>query len=138
MPGLLGQLESRGAENDTSMSNSKIQEFGRLLVQLVRDAAVRSCDQSIGGNGLSPVARRWRTAMGDPRIVVPDCIDETLFQLLHAIDEGSIQLSFRDVNGEMVDLTTEGLGELAGMYMASGGWRTEFAQERFSDDFADL
>ncbi|MGV3636517.1 MAG: hypothetical protein ACO1NQ_02605 [Flavobacteriales bacterium] len=121
-----------------SMSNANIQEFGRLLVHLVRDAAVRACDQNTGSNGRSPVAKRWNAAMGDPRVTIPDCVDETVFQLLHAIDQGSIHLSFRNSDGELVDLNAEGLGELAGIYMASGGWRTEFAQERFNDDFANL
>jgi hypothetical protein len=37
-----------------------------------------------------------------------------------------------------VELTEDGLGELAGWYMGSGGWRAMFSRERFVDDFADL
>lgn len=115
-----------------------IEEFGKLLVQLVRDASVNECDQNTNLNARSPVAARWRDATGNPKIITPDCVDETLFQLLQAIDEGSLQLSFRSSSGELVDLNAEGMGELAGMYMASGGWRSQYARERFNDDFADL
>jgi len=40
--------------------------------------------------------------------------------------------------GREVDLTEEGLGELSGWYMGSGGWRAMFSKERYEDDFADM
>jgi hypothetical protein len=58
--------------------------------------------------------------------------------LLQAIDQGLLRLSFTSANGEIVDLAEEGLGELSGWYMGSGGWRASYSHERFVDDFSDL
>ena len=71
-------------------------------------------------------------------IVVPDTVDDTIFHLLDAIDNGLLNLSFTAANGKKVDLPTDGLGELAGWYIGTGGWRALYSQERFIDDFADL
>jgi hypothetical protein len=71
-------------------------------------------------------------------VVIPDAVDETVFNLLHAIDQGALRLRYVTSDGRQVDLTEEGLGELAGWYMGSGGWRALFSAERYVDDFADL
>jgi len=70
--------------------------------------------------------------------MIPDSIDEAVFQLLHAIDEGLLRLKYVSDSGREVDLRIEGGGELAGWYMMSGGWRAMFSNERFVDDFSDL
>jgi hypothetical protein len=69
--------------------------------------------------------------------MIPDCIDE-VFYLLHAIDSGELRLSFVASAGPVVDLTNDGVGELAGWFAGSDGWRSQYSQERFSDDCADL
>jgi hypothetical protein len=119
-----------------------IEEFGKLLVQQVRDQAIRACDQEVSATSRSPVAVRWREAMGDRvdpevlRTVIPDCVDETVFWLLQAIDQGVLRLSYTDAAGNQVDLAEAGLGELAGWY--SGSWRFTHSEERSVDDFGDL
>jgi len=72
------------------------------------------------------------------KTVVPDVVDEAVFSLLRAIDEGALRLKFMSSSGREVDLTEEGLGELAGWYMGSGGWRAMFSEERYVDDCANL
>jgi hypothetical protein len=72
------------------------------------------------------------------RTVIPDCVDEAIFYLLQAIDQGVLRLSYTDETGEVVDLSKAGLGELSGWYMGSGGWRARYSEQRFVDDFADL
>lgn len=72
------------------------------------------------------------------RVVIPDIVDETLFQLLRALDEGLLKLSFNSSNGEAVGLTEDGMDELAGWYMGVPGWRSTYSKERFVDDFSDL
>src|SRR5262245_7742983 len=122
------------------MPNPEIEEFARLLVKHVRDHAVQSCDNLLAPHANSPVAKRWREA-GSPASIataIPDCIDDTVFFLLHAIDMGFLRLRFESSNGRVVDLTEEGGSELAGWYMGSGGWRARYSEERFVDDFADL
>lgn len=123
------------------MPSTEIEEFASILVRKVRDAAVRNCDGRLQPNASSPVATRWRQVANTPdaqRSVIPDAVDEAIFSLLHAIDDGLIRMKFVSSSGREVDLTQEGLGELAGWYMGSGGWRALYAEERFVDDFADL
>ena len=65
-------------------------------------------------------------------------MDETIFSLLQAIDQGLLRLKFVTSTGREIDLTDEGLAELSGWYMGSGGWRGMFSEERYVDDFADM
>jgi hypothetical protein len=123
------------------MPISEIEEFARILVRQVRDVAVRNCDALLQPQASSPVARRWKgldASSGDLGTMIPDAIDEAVFSMLQAIDQGLIRLKYVSSAGREVDLTEEGLGELSGWYMGSGGWRAMFSGERFADDFSDL
>jgi hypothetical protein len=126
------------------MPSPEIEEFAKLLVKQVRDAAIKSCDIALRPNVPDPVSKRWRESACDGNlesiitIVIPDTVDETIFHLLRAIDDGLLNLSFSASNGKKVDLPNDGLGELAGWYMGSGGWRALYSQQRFVDDFSDL
>jgi len=122
----------------------EIEEFAKRLVEFVRDASIRSNDVGLRSTAVGPVAERWKRAARDEtptefaRVVIPDIVDDTVFYLLHAIDEGGLPLTFTASNGKAVDLTTEGGSELAGWYMGSDGWRGTYSKERFVDDFSDL
>jgi len=124
------------------MTTPEIEEFAKILVQKVRDAAIQSNDRTLGEEHV--VAKRWKEAGasgpsdGFAKVLIPDIVDDTMFYLLHAIDDGLLKLSFTASNGKTIDLSTEGLGELAGLYMGSGQWRAKYAKERFVDDFSDL
>ena len=122
--------------DDEKMPIPEIEEFAKLLVKNVRDAAVRNCDGLLQPHANSPVARRWRdtrVAATNIAVVVPDAVDEVVFSLLQAIDQGAVRLKFVSSAGIEVDLTEEGLGELSGWYMGSGGWRAMFSKERYED-----
>jgi hypothetical protein len=122
----------------------EVEEFGRILVRQVRDAAIRSCDLQLDPSSRAPVAMRWAAALatGTPeeiaQTVIPDSVDEVIFYLLQMIDQGVLQLSYTSEEGEVVDLSEVGLGELSGWYMGSGGWRARYSEQRFVDDFSDL
>jgi hypothetical protein len=124
------------------MPSPEIEEFAKLLVQEVRDAAIRDCDRVLRSNATGPMSKRWKEAVHSDNqksivnAVIPDTVDEAVFYLLDAIDNGNLNLSFTAANGKTVDLATDGLGELAGWYL--GDWRALYSQERFVDDFADL
>ena len=123
------------------MPIAEIEEFAEVLVRRVRDASVQSCDALLEPQANSPVAQRLRqlgATASDLKVVIPDVVDETVFSLLQAIDQGTLRLKFLSGSGREIDLTEEGLGELSGWYMGSGGWRAMFSKERFVDDFADL
>jgi len=67
-------------------------------------------------------------------VIIPDCVDEAIFCLLHAIDERHLKLTFTAPNGEKVDLADEGLSELAGWYVGGeDNWRYRFSKERIND-----
>ena len=123
------------------MPTPEIEEFARTLVQQVRDAAIRNCDALLRPQAGSPVARRWKglaAGTSDLRTVIPDAVDEAVFGILQAIDQGLLRLKYMSSSGREVDLTEEGQGELSGWYMGSGGWRAMYSAERFVDDFDDL
>ena len=127
------------------MPRSEIEEFARLLVKEVRDRAVASCDSQLKPQSNSPIAKRWRNHINDSSVIalagemIPDCVDDVLFHLLHAIDSGALRLSYAASNGEVVDLVGDGMGELAGWYMMSKeGWRSQYTRQRFTDDLGDL
>ena len=113
-------------------------------MQEVRDRAIRSCDQQLEQGSQTPVGTRWADlittgkSVNVARAIVPDCVDEVIFFLLEAIDQGVLRLSYTDQSGKTVDLQNEGLGELSGWFMGSGGWRSQYSEQRFSDDFLDL
>jgi hypothetical protein len=125
------------------MTNPLIEEFGNLLVQHVRDAAIRSGDRALDRNAHNPVADRWRKALsaGKPdeiaAVLIPDCVDDTIFYLLQAVDQGLLRIRYVS-DGDTVDLAEEGFGELSGWYMGSDGWRARYSHERYVDDVADL
>jgi hypothetical protein len=122
----------------------EIEEFARLIVREVRDESIRSCDRQCQSGECYGVALRWRDHLGGAspselaRSIIMDCIDEALFCLLNAIDTGVLHLSYVASNGNVVDLTDDGMGELAGWYvLGKEGWRARYSEERFVEDSAD-
>lgn len=126
------------------MPKPEIEEFAKILVQRVRDAAIRSSDRRLNGPSANPVAKRWRDAVSDSNLekaagtIIPDVVDDTIFYFLQTIDQELLRLAYIADNGSSVDLVVEGNGELAGWYMGSDGWRRSYSEERFFDDFSDL
>jgi hypothetical protein len=126
------------------MPNPVIEEFAKTLVRQIRDEAIRSSDRSLRRQAADPVANRWRDVFRDGNLekaadaLIPDVVDDTIFYLLRAIDQGLLQLTFTASNGESTSLSRDGMGELGGWYMGSPGWREMYSEERFNDDLADL
>lgn len=123
----------------------EVEEFARLLMTHVRDMAVDGCDMSLRAKSKDPTANRWRQKMQPGQVhalaaeMIPDCVDQTLFHLLWAIDEGRLRVSFTDSSGKTVDLTEIGESEMAGWFaMGTGGWKAAYSKKRFNDDLADL
>jgi hypothetical protein len=118
----------------------EIEEFAKILVEWVRDAAIRSNDSVFGGT--HAIAKRWKEAAatsGSPeafaKVIIPDIVDSTIAHLLGAIDQEVLRLSFTAANGKSVDLATATDG-LSGLYGAE--WCEKYTKERFVDDLADL
>ena len=125
------------------MPKPEIEEFAELLITEVRDRSIASCDMLLQPGSSSPPARRWQNKLSSGSAkdlaitMIPDCVDDALFHLLHAIDSGVLHVSFVAGSGNVVDLTDEGIGELAGWYMGAG-WRSKYSQQRLVDDYEDL
>lgn len=125
------------------MAAPEVEEFARLLIAHVRDEAVGECDRSLNADANDLTARRWREKMQAGKFhdlaldIIADTVDDALFYLLHAIDQGFLKLSFTASSGETVDLTEIGGSEMAGWYMGTGGWRQAYSRQRFNDDFKD-
>ena len=123
------------------MPTPGIEEFARLLMTVVRDEAIGSCDRDLSPSARGVVAIRWRKSMERgsheefAREIIPDCVDDAIFYLLHAIDEGILQLSFTASNGKTVDLTKEGDSEMAGWF-AGYAWKERYSKQRFNDDLS--
>jgi hypothetical protein len=136
-------LVQSGFHGRISMPPPEIEEFAKLLMTEVRDRAVASCDDLLKPHANSPIAKRWRSALDScssrdlALLMIPDCVDETLFYLLEAIDSGAMRLSFVARDGKMVDLAKEGMAELAGWF-AGGVWKSQYSEQRYIDDFEDL
>ena len=100
------------------MPNTEIEEFAKIIVKQVRDAAIRDCDRKLRTDAGGPVAKRWRELAPKKNfesvasVLIPDIVDDTVFQLLRALDQGLLKLSFTSSNGNIVDLPEDGLGEL--------------------------
>jgi hypothetical protein len=122
----------------------EIEQFAKMLVEHVRDASIQSNDRALLPTALYPVAKRWVKAASEEapvdfaRVVIPDIVDDTIFYLLQAIDEGLLRLAFTASNGKVVDLTAQRHSELSGWYAGTGGWRAMYSKERFVDDLSDL
>ena len=122
----------------------EIKEFAKILVQQVRDTSIQSADANSHPEARHVVAKRWKKVLADgkvepvAKVLIPDIVDDTVCNLLRAIDQGLLQISFTASNGKIVNLPADGLGELTGWYMGSDGWRATYSHERFIDDFSDL
>lgn len=120
-----------------------IKEFASVLIENVRDAAIRSCDRNLNSGASYDEAKNWKKH-ATPEVVefvkfaIPDCVDAVLGRLLSEIDQGVLKLFYQASDGSLIDLEREGEGEMSGWYGATGGLREIYSRERFMDYFADL
>ncbi len=119
----------------------EVEEFAELLIKCVRDKAIRSCDLLRDLDCNSADAKRLRERLESGQIdqfvaeTITDCVDDTLFQFLNAVDQGILKLSYTSASGKTIDLTEDGLSEMSGWYMNGvDGWRNKYSKERFNKD----
>src|SRR6476660_3235482 len=113
--------------------------FAEILMRRVRDEAVAVCDALAARRIAGPDGARWRGALAGPdaeravRELIPDVVDQVLFQLLDALDNGDLPLAWRRDDGTCIDLYDLGRSEMAGWFMAGDGWRARHSAHRFFD-----
>ena len=121
----------------------EIEEFLEKLVAFVRDSAIKSCDSQFNMSVNSKkIYGEWDGVSYENRNdleknLIPDVVDETIFYLLNAIDNKELSIYFKASANKLVDLGSDGRGELGGWYMASEGSRAQYSGERFFDVFSD-
>jgi hypothetical protein len=112
-------------------------------MKLVRDPAIGEADRLARGAIKGPSGHRWRALMAEntPQEVllevIPEIVDQTLFHLLDAIDNGALPLVWRAEDGSETTLQDLGLSEMAG-WLAGGDWPNQYSAERFHEYFAGL
>ena len=121
----------------------ELDRFARLLIELVRDRAIIACDQLARGTTRGPGGERWRRVVAEESAhdalesLTPEIVDQTLFQLLDAIDNNLLPLLWEAADGSHLTLRELGRWELAGR-LAGGEWPRRFSAERFHDYWKDL
>lgn len=123
------------------MAMLEVEEFAELLITCVRDSAIRSCDLLRDPECNSVDAKRLRERFESGQIdqfvaeIITDCVDDTIFHLLNAVDHGVMKLSYTSASGKTIDLTEGGMSEMSGWYMNGvDGWRTKYSKERLNED----
>ena len=114
-----------------------LEEFGRKLVQQVRDDTIFSTEvlknpwsRSPLRSKLNALDRKCVAAVLD--LVIPDIVDSTLFYLLRALDDGRIRLTYVPDEGESLDLSGSH-GELPGWLWNEEGWIARHSKYPTSD-----
>jgi hypothetical protein len=133
--------QSTTTAEDRKAPTPEIEEFALTLVKQVRDESIRSCDRTLDPSAVGVIAQRWRglnLVAPETQILIADVVDEVVFYLLQAIDQGALQLKYISSTGREVDLVEDGMGELGGWYAGSPGWKEWYSKERISDNYADL
>lgn len=120
-----------------------LEEFAGQLMRALRDRAIDACDALNRGAVNGAQGDRWRVLDTSTHealdALIPDIVDQVLFELLAAVDNGSLPLAWLDADGSTHDLARLGASEMAGWFMlGAGGWRDSMSSRRFNDDNAGL
>jgi hypothetical protein len=123
-----------------------LRQFAELVMRLVRDRAIVACDSLAAGRVRGARGEYWQALTPDPasralaEALIPEVVDEVLFQLLDALDNGQLPVAWRSTeDGSWIPLEDLGQGEMAGwLTMGQGGWPDSFSGQRHVDHLAGL
>jgi len=115
---------------------AEIETFAEFIVANLRDPAIRNCSDTINRKGVQ--ADRWREAFKDSStgqlidVIVPDVVDQVMFELLLLIDSQVIDLkwSLDDDKDPYRGTESEQEGTAAGSYLDE--WRELYSNETVS------
>lgn len=120
--------------------NTELRQFAERLIRLVRDRAIKECDQFAAGKVRGTRGDRWRDIVTDASAhhtltaLIPDIVDQVLFEFLNAVDNDELPLGWRRTDGSFVALEEIGKGEMGGWFMGGEeGWLDDFSTQRFSN-----
>ena len=123
--------------------SDELEQFAKQFIHCVRDRSISACDKLARGEIGGPDGKRWKNLISNEhcdvfRELIPDIVDQTLFQFLNAVDNEEISIAWRTLDGEFLTFDDLGMGEMAGWLMGSPGWRNNFSAKRFFDPLADI
>jgi hypothetical protein len=118
-----------------------VEELAKKLVE-VRDSAIDQCDitaRQLGGElklrkgPIKDRIDRWKKAgltKEDVELLIVSCVDTTMFQLLSAIDNEGLKLSYTAEDGKTYDIEQVGRGETYGFYVGEDSIPERFTRTR--------
>jgi hypothetical protein len=115
-----------------------LDQFGRLVVQYVRDEMIAAVDQAFAGERRDIYSKYLYSLMQDlspeclsfARKLVPHVVDSTIAVFLQLLSEEDVlRLEMRDAHNIYVDLSTL-TDSLEAEYSFSKGWALSFSRER--------
>lgn len=121
----------------------ELQRLARALMEEVRDMAISDCDRLANGRMRGPSGARWASVVSsmEPQAalveLIPEIVDQTLFRLLHLLDNDGLPLHWQQVDDTIVPIGDIGFGEMAGWF-AGGDWPAAYSKERRHDYLAGL
>jgi hypothetical protein len=117
--------------------DAELRRFAELLMRLVRDKSIATCDSRATKRMRGPIGQFWQQHTADDQAraavlaLIPGIVDAVLFRLLTALDNGDLPLAWQREDGSWADLCEIGGAELAGWFMAGDGWRAQYSAQRF-------
>lgn len=121
-----------------SSAEQALEEFARVLVEWVRDDAIKGCDMNLRPEAQSLVARTWRNLGAHPAdlaAIIPDIVDATLGFLFRAVDQEMLRLKYVASDGTEIELAKECDEPMVAVY---DDWRNRFSKQRYVDHLAGL
>ena len=124
---------------------TELRQFAERFVQLVIDRAIAACDRLAAGEVRGALGERWHNVMADADAhhaliaLIPDIVDQALFEFLNAVDNGELPLAWRRADRSFVALEELGKGEMGGwLMMGAGGWLEQCSTQRYFDPHAGM
>ncbi len=112
--------------------SDELDEFARVLMKEVRDEGISVSEYLLRPDATGRIADAWRAVGAEnAQVLIPQIVDDVIFELLDAIDNRELRLIFVREDGTQVDLSRT--GELGGWFMTtlSNGWRARFSERRY-------
>ena len=120
------------------MKKAIIDEFGKILIQSVRDKSILDWDMILDGRMKSERARRIQKELlsyddNDKKIlqeIIPQIVDTTLHHLLWTLEQSdSISVAIQTDKDSISNIKNESDG-LAGELYSEDGWIARFSKQR--------
>jgi hypothetical protein len=121
-----------------------VERFVHQLIEFVRDKSIHGLDLLASGTMRGPSGQYWNQFISNEQVreavlaLIPDMVDEALFNLIDAVEKELLDIAIRDDDGEYRSLCDLGKSEMAGNYAFARIWIEKYSQQRYVDYNADI